>query len=250
MITYIINMKKDEGRLLHMQKAMTSYNMKYERVDAVNGRALPKNEVLSFGPHKRYKTWSLGALGCFISHRLAWQKIAQYDDEWGLVLEDDMRFASDFKKYISDIDILPKDADIIRLEASPNRLKLRKKRSFKDRNIYKVLSSSWCAGGYIINKRTAQALVKVPSEEWDCADYFLFDKNTSEISKKLNIYQVVSAICVQEKYLNNDVDDIFKSNIEPDGNHKTYSENKKLHKNIWVKLKKFIGRYKRVSFAE
>jgi len=248
--TYVINMDKDVERLQHMKKILSKQNIQFQRIPAVNGKELPAQELEKYTQTARNKAWSsLGALGCFLSHRKAWENIAKADEPWGLVLEDDIYLSDSFKDYTSYESMktcIPEDADIIRLETSTNRLKLRNKSPFLDRNLYEVCSTSWCVGAVLIKKETAQFLLKVEKHLWDSADYFLFEKETSPTARKLKIYQLSPALAVQAKFAEENKANHFKSNIEPEHTYK-YTENSFLE-SLVLKVKKALEQYKRVNF--
>lgn len=247
---YLINMDKDVERLAHMRAQIACQNLDFIRVPAVNGYEIPDHEFLEYGSNARGRKWGTGALGCFLSHYQAWKNIVANDDEYGLVLEDDIYFSDDFGEFIRDLSWVPADADIVRLETSTNRLKLKRTSCVLGRVLYKVESTSWCAGAYIIRKRTAKKLLAAPQEQWDSTDYFLFSHETSDISKELIVYQISPAIAVQAKFNDNFLEDHFQSNIETHRNPYKKSANLYIGKRILRLLSKVFYSSKRVEFKK
>lgn len=247
MNAYLINMDKDVERLEHMRAQAAQKGIDFVRLPAINGRDMPEDEFKAFCDKAPRRKWTRGAMGCFLSHRKAWQAVASHDDEFGLVLEDDMFLSGDFGAFVSDLSWIPADADIVRLETSTNRLKLGRPAPSHGRSVCRLDSTSWCAGAYIIRRRTAERLLATPEDQWDVADYFLFSREESETSRALVICQVSPAIAVQGKYSGAD-DDCFKSNIEARlGSARTLAERLSIG-SIRKAIVRSLRGYRRVPF--
>lgn len=68
----------------------------YDFVDAIDGRTLARDALLADGVvSANISTFNDGALGCALSHRAQWQRIAA-SNEPGLIIEDDACLRGDF----------------------------------------------------------------------------------------------------------------------------------------------------------
>ena len=87
--------------------------LEFTIVDGVNGERLSGKDLEHDGVYKPlpYLRLSRGTIGCYLSHRSVWEKIAQSDDEYALVLEDDADFGPSRVKSIKKIVHEVKDFD-------------------------------------------------------------------------------------------------------------------------------------------
>ncbi|BES70081.1 glycosyltransferase family 25 protein [Marinobacter nanhaiticus D15-8W] len=202
---FVINMEKDTARLDFMRKQLGDMGLDFVRVDAVNGHTLPEIDAEAFRaarPRDGVKSWSRGKIGCFSSHFKAWEHCAKAEGAHSLIIEDDLHVSSQLKALLSSTDWIPEEADIIRLEVSTNFVRLAKKPdvTVADRNIFRLRSTSWCAGSYILKKTTAQKLINIDKKRHCPIDMFLFSFEDSPVARELNIFQCVPAITQQDKY--------------------------------------------------
>lgn len=236
-------MEKDVERLAHITTQLNNLDLTATRINAVNGKLLPVEKFNSYNQARisgSNKDWGKGALGCFLSHRLAWETFSTSEDNYCLILEDDVFLSPDLKSFLASEAWIPKDADIVRLETSTNRLRLGKSSAHNHREIAKVLSTSWCAGAYLIKKEYAKRLLALPPEKWSTVDALMFEFETSEVARNTNIYQINPALAEQAKFKvdNSTLSNFFFSNIEQPEQTKKPRQ----------KLKEFLKRLKRSNF--
>lgn len=62
-----------------------------------------------------YRNLSVGEVGCFLSHRKAWQKIVDENLKFGVILEDDFLLKGDVKEALSIIEAIRGKWDYIKL---------------------------------------------------------------------------------------------------------------------------------------
>jgi len=98
---YIISMARAEKRLEHVRRIMAECTLEYHRFDAIDGRQLTDaaiDKVYRRGFHQPSYPFDLtrGEIGCFLSHRSVWKKIAEGDSPGALVLEDDIEILPGF----------------------------------------------------------------------------------------------------------------------------------------------------------
>ena len=88
-VTLVINLSRDTKKLADMTGALQQQQIPFERLDAVDGSKV-KRSASSCG-----RLCTDGMLGCFESHRKAWQTVVGRGLASALVLEDDVRLHDD-----------------------------------------------------------------------------------------------------------------------------------------------------------
>ncbi|MFC3123082.1 glycosyltransferase family 25 protein [Agaribacter flavus] len=97
---FLINLDASEARLQSSSNQLASMGLGFERISAVNGGALSEaelNEYYSCEKNLReyYKPLTPGEIGCYLSHRKAWQSIVDRRLPYALILEDDFNIQTD-----------------------------------------------------------------------------------------------------------------------------------------------------------
>lgn len=94
---YVLNLTRAKERWEFMLPQVKALNIPYEKISAVDGKKLSdklKKEIVdevSFSYF--FKTLpEAGSIGCSLSHEKAWRKFLESDDEFALILEDDVSF--------------------------------------------------------------------------------------------------------------------------------------------------------------
>ena len=254
MKSYVINLDKDTDRLQFFSDNFKRLNVEFERISAVNGRNFYEQDYQDFMKlrPRNNKTWLRGQMGCFLSHFSAWQLIANGTEDFCAVFEDDVHISDDLQYLLKDTSWVPSNADIIRLETSTNRIRLSTTPvlEYNNRSAYKVMSTSWNAGAYILSRATAQKLVALPAAQHQPSDILLFNFNESPLVEQLHILQFHPALCTQDKHHANS-NNQFSSNIEfsdADVGRLISKVKNYTPKNIWQSLLKSSQGYKRIGF--
>jgi len=217
--SYIINLEQDAARMSVIATRFQELGLAFERIDAVDGRQMPDVEFDNFARARPLKNggWGRGQAGCFLSHYQAWEKIAGGADSYAAIFEDDLHIADAIATLFRTDAWLPEIFDIVRLETSTNRLLLDTKatRSIAGRAVFRLRSPSWCAGAYILNRDGARKLLSVPPARHNSVDHFLFSFEGTSVARELEIYQMVPALAIQDKFTNKQNGTLgFRSNIE------------------------------------
>ena len=96
--TYVINLKDSVDRRRNVLAELSKYPfMNYELVEAVDGREMSQEDVDHLFDSKRF-SWRFGRgvlpgeIGCTLSHRECYRKLLSSEEEFALILEDDVRF--------------------------------------------------------------------------------------------------------------------------------------------------------------
>lgn len=216
--SYLINLDKDSERLGSFKRQFERLNIEFERIPAVDGRQVSEAVYTEFQrarPRNHKKGWLRGQMGCFLSHYAAWQIIANGDEPFGAVFEDDIYISDGLGIVLSSGAWIPEGVDIVRLEPSTNRIRLgqRKVLAREGRDYFQVLSTSWCAGAYLLSRSAARRLIEIRPEQHQPADIMLFSFEDSAVAPDLTILQCQPALCIQDKFLNPE-NQTFRSNIE------------------------------------
>lgn len=91
---YVINLADNTARLNAVTAILDAQDIAFERVDAVNGWALPPTEIARVYDAERNDRAARQPLvpaeiGCYLSHIAAWERIASGDAPGGFIFEDD-----------------------------------------------------------------------------------------------------------------------------------------------------------------
>jgi glycosyl transferase, family 25 len=207
MKAYLINLDRSPDRLAQMRKEFDRVGVPLTRFAGVDTLSWGPGDVQayfrdhpSFSPTERLP----GDAGAFLSHFGVWQTIAASSDDIAAVFEDDVHLAMDLRVLLSRTDWIPADADIVRLESN-SRMVLKAGRRVElapTRKLYRAISGTWGAAGYVITKAAAARLVGTSPDQHTHIDWFLFKPTRSLIAAHLIRYQIVPAVCIQDDYLN------------------------------------------------
>lgn len=197
---YFINLKESTARSEHMRRESSRLDLQLSREAAVDGMKLSPKDVEPFqcsinGLHKL----SQQEVGCFLSHRNVWRRIANGKNNFGAVFEDDLTFSNDARYLISDDGWIPEDVDIIKIETTSRKVLLLP--PFSDvipgRQLGKLASVHMGGGGYILSKNIAARLLSSTQKFGAPVDYVLFSPNHM-ILQDVSRLQMFPAICVQQ----------------------------------------------------
>ncbi|MBT0586744.1 glycosyltransferase family 25 protein [Alteromonas oceanisediminis] len=114
----VINLKRSSDRLAQLQQQFDRQNMAFTRIDAVDGKSLSQADIAAVydgqGGHY-HKPLNAGEIGCYLSHRRAWQSIVDNQLDFAIVLEDDITLTGDLRQYLTVLESMPNDWDYIKL---------------------------------------------------------------------------------------------------------------------------------------
>lgn len=97
--SYLINLDKNRTRLDNSRRQFDAHDIKFTRIDAVNGWMLDETEIARVydakTANRRYKYPLIKPeIGCYLSHIEAWRAIAESGEQGGFVFEDDFEITS------------------------------------------------------------------------------------------------------------------------------------------------------------
>ena len=125
MLRLLINLDSSQSRLRKIDAQLRNLSVPYERVPAINGKNLAneyKNEIVYPIDHFKTKVrftraLSDGEIGCFLSHIKCWEKLINSEEDWALVMEDDIQISSLAGQYLNSDKWLPENIDICQLSS-------------------------------------------------------------------------------------------------------------------------------------
>ena len=198
---YLINLDRSPDRLAEMQARLDALGVTFIRVAAVDGKALTVAERdAAEAPHKEWLPLTASEVGCFLSHRACWRRIAEGDARYGCVFEDDMLLSPRLGSFLADGSWIPADADIVKIEEGHNKVWLDMPlRELKDGfRLGRLRSTHYRAGGYIVSRDAARRLLAMTERFGLPVDLVLFDVAVGETAR-LEIHQLLPALAMQRK---------------------------------------------------
>jgi len=194
---YLINLDRAPERLSRMEKILSEKGILFERVAALDGKTLSSQEVAEFRKETLPgKGMNLGDIACGASHISALQRIAEREDEFAIVMEDDLHLSEDISFFVRDWAWIPENADIIKMETFAQKTFV-DRRGIKlgcDRQLVRLRSDHWGTAFYIIRKGAAERVLSQFSPGLMCIDQYVF----GEALQQFCVYQVDPAPAIQD----------------------------------------------------
>ncbi|MDH6229596.1 GR25 family glycosyltransferase involved in LPS biosynthesis [Mesorhizobium soli] len=198
-----------------MRSLFKAFGLEYERIAAVDGSTLSDDTIkglVRLSPGMAPPTPA--QVGCFLSHRMAWERVANGDRDYGLILEDDAIFARNFRSVVANRKLFRGSPDIIRLEGWPD-VVLTSGGSKRIGHGYRLHNLTWDTYGtcgYLVSRRAAKALLKMAEHYTSPIDHMLFTAS-SDIYQTLDIKALVPAACYQYLWYHGEAEGPLASTI-------------------------------------
>lgn len=120
-----------------------------------------------------------------------------------MVFEDDIYFSKSANEVLNELDWLPCDFDVIKLETMNERVMINKGTSLaRNHKLCRMRSRHMGMAGYIISQNGAQKLIAMV-EKFGIdrpVDHLMFDNLIKQTVNK--VYQLYPALCIQDKVYN------------------------------------------------
>jgi len=197
---YLINLDRSPDRLAFMATQIKEIGFQLHRISAVDGRRLTAEALSELIPAERL--WKAPItpteVGCFLSHKKCLEAIADGQDQYGLILEDDVSFSKRAISLLQETSWIPAGTDIIKLETQCKKILLGELIPCVGTqfSLRKLKSTHILAAAYIVSKDGAKRILEEMSEVTAPVDHFLFNREYG-ILNKLSVYQCIPAICSQ-----------------------------------------------------
>lgn len=157
---YVINLLRSIDRLISISRQSAKYNFSFERVDAIDGKKLdfvPPNKLQDAYD---FKCVTKTELACNWSHAKALELIANGDEDYGIVLEDDAVLSPKCEYFFKNTDWIPANTKLIKLDTGCKKVLLNNPCQINNEyKLYDRLTNDYRATGYLVSKETAAWLV-------------------------------------------------------------------------------------------
>ena len=115
-VAYVINLNRSTDRMVRMHEQCSAQGLEYTRVEAVDGRALKREELGDVATSMCKGLCTSSMLGCALSHMNVWKRIVSEGHARALIMEDDAELVPDFRSRMHQALIdCPSDFDILLL---------------------------------------------------------------------------------------------------------------------------------------
>ena len=197
---YVINLKRSKKRLRKINKHLKKLNIPFNRIEAIDGKELTKDEIRNNCTLFSQMFSPLSLIGCFLSHKKAWKTMVDNNDKYAIIMEDDCELIDSFKNDLQKVldELIPHNPDFIYLG---HILLLPRINKYIDTSNFKYSYSpkSESMVGfhcYIISNHCAKQLLKIMDKVDDHIDVsftnYVNDFNVYASKKKI-AYQSASA---------------------------------------------------------
>ena len=161
---YYINLDRTPQRKLFMENQFSKLRLNATRVSAVDGKELSKTEVDKIidrlkVKNEHYTLPNLGEIGVYMSHKKVWELIANQEEDFALVLEDDALIDDKLLEDIDSILSLVSKNEIVDISGIPGFYK-KETREINNIEIINYLTPSLMVVSNIIGKDCANILLK------------------------------------------------------------------------------------------
>jgi len=174
---FVINLPRSADRRESISQKLAEQGLEFEFIEAVDGKTLPMEDGDHYNRKARLRYFgrdlTAGELGCLMSHRKAYEIMAERNLPSAIVFEDDVIFKHNhFADVVEAILKLERQWDIVRFLG-----KKKKCRSFEkltDKHMLVKLPGTPGGGhGYILTQHAAQILLKHTHKPWVPIDTLL-----------------------------------------------------------------------------
>lgn len=210
MLHLFINLERSLARRQLLEKELSKLSIQFERIPAIDGNKLCMEYIKSLKPNilSTKKLWFPYSLikteyACFLSHRNCWQRLVDSNEDFALILEDDIKFTPGAGPYIANSDWIPQNIHLVQLcapFASPQVLQVKNNTISIQNNkglLYEVVSPTAIGAiAYIISREAAEESIKLTTKISAPVDEFLFSPK-SPLRKKYPVFKINPGIGYQ-----------------------------------------------------
>lgn len=186
MLRFVINLDRSKDRLKYISGLFAEMNLRFIRMPGVDGKKLNDEKIKELTPPLASlskacfpREISKSEIGCFLSHRKCWQSLVDSGEKWALVMEDDILFSNDAKKYIETDNWIPAECQLVQLSVSNGGrvYTVHKKQlttSFGSKLYLAMKPHTMGTGAYFISKEAAQDAINLSQKILTSVDEFLY----------------------------------------------------------------------------
>lgn len=195
---YVINLDRHTDRLRFMAAQFEALGVPFERVRAVNGYDPAEIAKAGVAP---YSPLPAGEVGCFESHRQAWQRIVDRNLPGAYILEDDVAVASDFASLRYAPELLDR-TDIIKLDTYPRESLYAATRQplAEGRHLQRLVGTENSASCYFLTNRGARRLLERSRDYFMPVDLLMYSQE-SKLFWDIVVQKVFPSAAAQLRFL-------------------------------------------------
>lgn len=159
---YLINLDKASERLEYVMRSFGEISFTIERVSGVlgTGLELPIAEYSKLGYAAAHgKRTNTSEIGCYLSHIKALKQFMGTDNDYAIILEDDVELRGDLELIIKQLTGCSLDWDIVRLAGRRKTQSLPVRQLFLDTQLHVDFSRQTGAGAYLVNRKAARRMI-------------------------------------------------------------------------------------------
>ncbi len=199
---YVINLKQDIEKKMHMKKLCKENSLQCHFVDAVYGKNLTEDNIEQVYSKKKAihefgRELTKGEIGCALSHLSVYKEIVEKNIEMAIIVEDDIVIEDGFLELLNSVDTFPKMWECILLgHYRFSFRKLETASSYWERvrindkyEVVRLMEHAYGTHGYLINKKGAIKLIEAMSILSKPVDVYTGDE------KVFNMY-AISPPCI------------------------------------------------------
>jgi glycosyl transferase family 25 len=162
MKAFVINLDSSSDRWGFIKESFASTGLQLHRISAVNGREL--SLPIKGYSESRFRMFhgrltNKGAIGCYLSHIKALKAFLDSHDDYGLVLEDDVRPTADFMAALESSLSYSRTWDILRLSALSDGIPLPVCNLINNYRLCVSMGRLKGSGAYVVSRQAASAFV-------------------------------------------------------------------------------------------
>ncbi len=197
MQSYLINLDRAPERLARMRALLEARGVAFERVPAIDARAFTAEELALYRAQCLLpEAMAPGDIACGATHLSILRRIAEGEEEYGFVMEDDIHLAADIAALLGSTDWIPPDADLVKLETFRARTVVGGPwiRLANGRRLAKLRSLHAGGAAYIVSRAAARRIVGDFVAGAMLIDNYMFGERLGD----LGVYQLYPAAAVQD----------------------------------------------------
>ncbi|GLP95586.1 glycosyltransferase family 25 protein [Paraferrimonas sedimenticola] len=165
----LINLDRSTDRLARCQQLLSDAGVEFERISAVDGGQLSEQQLEQYAPKALaddlyYRRLTPGEIGCYLSHRKAWQIMVERQYPYAIILEDDFEVSGDISQTIAHIGRLDKSSEdwfFLKLACDDKRLKsIRYRRPLGEMTLATFSKQSSGTSAQAVSLKGAKRLLK------------------------------------------------------------------------------------------
>jgi glycosyl transferase family 25 len=170
MKTFVISLANNKKRREYIAKHVRDRGLDFEIIDAVDGSKLSEHDIDRLCVREeidKNPSWlNRGAIGCALSHQIAYKEIEERNLKFACIIEDDIILPSNFDKILKNIHLIMEEDEVIQLYMAPTQItelsSINHKMSANERILYPMnVDSIVMTAAYVIGRKAAINMRKI-----------------------------------------------------------------------------------------